>query len=371
MGYQMATLIIKSQKLHKIFFISYILKKRKNFRSMNLKIHEMNQEIQYSKDGAEYIITSATSDQKLPINNVDEKYQKKTMPKSMRTRSVMVTLWEDYWNEEDFNVSEETKHLQWLVIGAEEKCPTTGKIHFHAVAQCTRVKSIVQWKQLFQCEKMHVLPRKGTFAQCYKYITKDGPPIFEYGKLPVQGARTDLHALRDAVKEGKKDKTIIEDDTLVRVYAKHLPFVNKLKQIYAPRRKKMTECIWYHGPPGTGKSTMAQYNAEKEAPDDVYYKPAGSWWDGYTGQKIVILEDIKSGEMTTGEFCRLIDSRPLQVPVKGGFEQFTSSKVYVTSNYTPKEIFWGHGIERRTKNTVTMEAQMHPEQAQLLMSEIE
>jgi hypothetical protein len=327
---------------------------------------------QEKKSVDKHSITLSTNDHDLPITNIDSKYVKEKMPIQNRTRSVMVTLWDDYWDEESFKVDpEEQKHVQWLVVGAEEKCPTTGRTHFHAVAQCTRVKSIKQWTEIFQCTKIKVLPRKGTFSQCYKYITKDGPPVYEYGKLPVQGARKDLHELRDAYKGGKTDKEVIEDDTLVSCYARHMKFAEKCKRLYAKPRRHMTECIWYHGPSGTGKSTMAEYNAEKEAPDDVYLKPAGKWWDDYKGQKIVIIEDLKIGEMEIGDFCRLIDCRPLKVPVKNGFENFTSTKVYVTSNYKPTDIFHGFGIKRRTKDGMKlMENMMHPEQAKMLKHEL-
>ena len=47
--------------------------------------------------------------------------------------------------------------------------------------------------------------------------------------------------------------------------------------------------FWYYGPPGTGKS----WTARTENPD-AYIKDQSKWWDGYTGQETIILDDMDS-----------------------------------------------------------------------------
>jgi len=46
--------------------------------------------------------------------------------------------------------------------------------------------------------------------------------------------------------------------------------------------------IWVYGPPGTGKSYLVR-NKYK----DAYIKDDTKWFDGYTGQSTIILEDLE------------------------------------------------------------------------------
>lgn len=50
--------------------------------------------------------------------------------------------------------------------------------------------------------------------------------------------------------------------------------------------------IWLYGPPGTGKSKQAIDIADKLYGEEPYWKSQNKWWDGYTGQKVVLLDDL-------------------------------------------------------------------------------
>lgn len=65
----------------------------------------------------------------------------------------------------------------------------------------------------------------------------------------------------------------------------------------------------------------------------TYYKPHGKWWDGYTGQRNVIIDDFY-GWIAYDEMLRITDRYPHQVEIKGGFMEFRSERVFVTSNAT-------------------------------------
>jgi len=101
--------------------------------------------------------------------------------------------------------------------------------------------------------------------------------------------------------------------------------------IVHPRREreyKTRLCILY-GDPRIGKSRKANWIAKRRG--DYYYKPRGPWWDGYTGQKTVIIDDFY-GWLKYDELLKIADRYPYRVPIKGGYEQFTSDCIFITSN---------------------------------------
>jgi hypothetical protein len=107
--------------------------------------------------------------------------------------------------------------------------------------------------------------------------------------------------------------------------------------MYQPERTETTELHIYWGPTHTGKSHTAFEEARKLGP--VYVKPSDSqWWDGYEGQPSVILEDFR-GEIPLAMMLRLADKYPLRVQVKGGYKQFNSKRIYITSNIDVDEWF--------------------------------
>lgn len=95
--------------------------------------------------------------------------------------------------------------------------------------------------------------------------------------------------------------------------------------------------LW--GVTGSGKSHDAR---KKYWPDEPYYvwKPSnGPWWDGYDGEKKVIIEEFR-GSMLWADLLILLDKYECRVPVKGGFIEMQASKFVITSPKPPRE--WYH-----------------------------
>jgi len=93
------------------------------------------------------------------------------------------------------------------------------------------------------------------------------------------------------------------------------------------------------GEPGTGKTT----SIAKEYPD-AYWKDATKWWEGYTGQYTVVLDEM-TGFIPFHMLLRMHDATPLPVEWKGGFTQFAATRVVFASNKAPHE--WYNYIESK------------------------
>ena len=94
--------------------------------------------------------------------------------------------------------------------------------------------------------------------------------------------------------------------------------------------------IWLYGSTGAGKT---RYPYRHHRASDIYPKPPGQWFDGYTQQPVVLLDDFDPSHINFRNLLHLLDRYPHQVPVKGGFVQFNSKFIYITSDRHPRELY--------------------------------
>ena len=98
----------------------------------------------------------------------------------------------------------------------------------------------------------------------------------------------------------------------------------------------MTEGIWYYGETGCGKSEKAFENYNPS----THYKYTEEWWDGYTGQDTLIIDELRGDTLRFREILALVDKHPHYVkrrcrePIP-----FLAKQVIITSALHPKDIF--------------------------------
>lgn len=280
--------------------------------------------------------------------------------KRFAPRSIAATIWVPL-PEMLFN-NPEKYGISCAYLGAEEKTKD-GKLHHHAYIRSTKSQSLKAWKSFIGQDHAHIESLRGPVPKYIDYCNKESSktngvePHTIFGELPSQGKRSDIISLRDHYQNAGDFKSAVEDDNLCAVALRHPKACENLRRIYQPKRSTQTELYIYWGDTGTGKSHKA-FEEGKEL-GEVYHKPPGQWWDGYSGQPVVIFDDFRGG-CSLDEMLRLCDKYPHQVPIKGGFEQFTSTRIYLTSNLSPDE-FWNKeqkgyeasytALERRITNT--------------------
>ena len=178
-----------------------------------------------------------------------------------------------------------------FTIGQKEICPTTRTLHLQFFCVFDTQK---RWTH-FQClPGIHFEICKGSDQDNIEYCTKivdkktgaitrvDGP--WEYGQRPLQrNSKKDWDIIRAQAKSG--DFEPIPADVYIRYYP-------QLKAIFkdniAMQHSDRLRGIWIWGPPGNGKTHVAE-----EIFPDFYPKLINKWFDGYKGQKTVILDDFE------------------------------------------------------------------------------
>jgi len=118
-------------------------------------------------------------------------------------------------------------------------------------------------------------------------------------------------------------------------------------ELHSSARSFKTEVYWYYGPTGTGKSRAANV----EAPHAYWKSPVDKWWDGYSGQEDVIVDDYRRDLCTFATLLRLFDRYPLRVEYKGGSCEFRSKRIFITSPKSPKDT-WTEGEKPRTDEDI-------------------
>jgi len=252
---------------------------------------------------------------------------------SSRSRHIMFTVFAD-GESELLQLDPSTWPHCRFAVWQMELCPETNRPHFQGYAEFDQPMTHVALHRYEGLETAHFEPRRGTAKQAKEYCRKentriDGP--WEWGEESQQGARTDLIALKDAVKRGASEREIAED--FFSDYIRYNRGIKAYKTLIAtPRDQQPTITLWI-GPSGVGKTRAAR----EKAGENSYWKAPGKWWDGYDGQTLVVLDEFHGDWFPFRDLLRILDSSPLKVETKGGMAEFQGTTFYITSNQHPKD----------------------------------
>lgn len=211
-----------------------------------------------------------------------------------------------------------TPHLQGYVQFEERRTPTYMK----------RINKRIHWENA-----------KGNYEQNHKYCSK-GENIIERGTpiLAQKGVRNDLKAIKKSVLEGTMIDTLSICDNYQQIrYAEKLYEYKPLSTEY-----KKKEVYWFYGPTGTGK-TRAAYDMIKEKGLAFWRSnvSGAQWFNGYIGEPIALIEELRAGKWPYGTMLELLDGYEMKVPVKGAYTIWCPSIIIITSPKSPKDAYGG------------------------------
>lgn len=164
-----------------------------------------------------------------------------------------------------------------------------------------------------------------------------------------QGNRTDLDNVVDDINSNLTIRQIAESspNTFIRFHSG----IEKLKLIHDIKNKefRQVKVIVYWGDTGTGKTFKA---TNKNSDWYRLTKKGGNrlWFDGYSGEKTLIIDDFKSSMMDITELLTLLDGYFYMPEIKGGHCVAQWTKVIITSNLAPVD--WYNGCNLKNKEAL-------------------
>jgi len=219
-----------------------------------------------------------------------------------------------------------------------EECPTTNRPHhqgfIHFINPRESEKQVA--KMLGKCK---VGACCGSLADNERYCSKESS-LTVIGVLPEQGARTDLVAIKNEIANGRTVEDIAMSSP--HIYHQYGRTLTKIEDIVLRKKFRTwtTTCEWIYGTTGSGKSAYAfkDFNPETHYrfPDD------NGWWDGYTGQSIVIFDEFRGCKIKYSELLTFIDKYPHVVRRRNREPApFLATHVIITSCFTPEQAYSG------------------------------
>jgi len=214
-----------------------------------------------------------------------------------------------------------------------------GYVEFSAPLRFNQVKALIN--------EAHWERRMGTRDQARDYCMKDetrmsGP--WEYGTFDSnQGKRTDLLAAAEIAIQTHSVQAIIDHDP--SLYVKYSKGFDNLLFHTMPKRTKPPKVLLYYGPTGTGKTKKAY-----DDHPDLYRKPPdNTWFCGYYGHKVLLLDDFagKASKMALVFLLQLLDRYPVLLPIKGSHCSLLAETIIITTNVHPR--MWYDYTQRNTQ----------------------
>lgn len=204
-----------------------------------------------------------------------------------------------------------------------------GFLHWQLVVAFATKKSLRQVKELFgtgaHCELTYA--QQGSEEYVWKEDTRVAGTQFELGAKPFRrNCATDWEEVWTKAIEG--DYLSIPANVRVQNYRT----LRTIRSDFAEPLGMVRSCKIFWGATGTGKSRDAWAQAGHSAyPKD----PRTKWWDGYRGQKSVVIDEYR-GIIDIANLLRWLDRYPVLVEIKGGAIPLVVEDFWITSNLPPQ-----------------------------------
>ncbi len=232
------------------------------------------------------------------------------------------------------------------IIFQMERAPTSGMLHLQGYFETPGLTTFdtLHNYECFRDRDYWITAADGSAAKNIVYCTKpDDLPeelglrfSFRWGELvgAGQGRRTDILAVKRQIDQGVSELEIWRAEETFQPMLKYHKGFDRYRILVTVGNCIQRRVIVYWGPTGTGKS----HSAKQRFPTAYrvpHPKGSGTYWDGYTGQSAVIVEEMSGARFSHNFLLDLCGDTPLHVPIHGGLVPFTSTYIVFTADRHP------------------------------------
>lgn len=250
----------------------------------------------------------------------------------------------------------------YLTYGKEHFDNPGATPHLQGCAVIGRQVAFSTLKKIPGFERAHIEAMKGTLEQAIAYCHKEDTKPYVLGEPPCPGKRNDILSTVQKLKEGKTLKQLCnEDDDAAVVFVKYSRGLTLLQSNLTPSRTEPPRIIWIYGPTGIGKTRSAVEFCTVRSLEFWMSNDSLQWFDGYSRQPVVIIDDYRTSFCRFNFLLRLLDRYPLSVPFKGGYAIWNPEYIFITSPKNPSDT-WNlrtpedlQQLDRRVSLSVTGE----------------
>lgn len=232
---------------------------------------------------------------------------------------------------DDGDIQRLREGAKYVIVGKEKG--EAGTPHYQGFCYFQEKKSFSQVKAYIT--RAHLEPARGTNQQAADYCRKDGD-FQEWGDMPSgpQGQNNKWKTVLQLARAGNIQE--IED----QFPAIFIRYHSKLMGLFRPETPIILDELqneWWYGATGTGKSKELW-----RLYPNHYQKSLNKWWDGYTNEETVAIEEWSPKNDVTSSFLKIwADRYPFSAEIKGGtLQKIRPKRIIVLSNFTVDDCFF-------------------------------
>lgn len=227
---------------------------------------------------------------------------------------------------------------KFLVIGKE--IGANGTPHLQGYANLVKQSRFSAIKKFMP--RAHIEKANGSDHDNLNYCTKQDKNAYVWGEPQTRGKRNDLKKATDMVLAKAPMAEVARQQP--EVFVKYNKGLKVLAETLEPDRKPddPPTTLWLWGESGVGKTRFAYDQLPAE---QIYIKDGTQWWDGYTHQQCILIDDF-DGRWPFKDLLRLLDRYPYQGQFKGGYCRVNSPIIIITCEFPPSHFWFGSDLKQ-------------------------